>query len=67
MTGFLVDPELPDAAWAGPLGDLLVDAPLRARMSRAAREEALRWSWAASTNRLVELYGKAIAARQVDR
>ena len=66
-TGFLVDPELPDAAWAGPLGDLLVDAPLRARMSRAAREEALRWSWAASTNRLVELYGKAIAARQVAR
>ncbi|WP_165164432.1 glycosyltransferase family 4 protein [Corynebacterium qintianiae] len=63
VTGFLVDPDLPDAAWAEPLTNLLRDAGLRGTMSRAARAEAQRWSWRASTQRLVELYGVARASR----
>ena len=55
-TGFLVDPGAPDSAWAEPVARRLVDAPLRASMSRTAREEALRWSWRASTEKLVEVY-----------
>jgi len=61
-TGFLVDPDAPDSAWADPVARLLVDAPLRARMSRAAREEAERWSWRASTEKLVEVYRGAAGA-----
>lgn len=63
-TGFLVDPELPDAAWAEPIGQLLSDAALRQRMAHAAREEALRWSWRASTEALVEQYAQVIERAQ---
>lgn len=61
-TGFLVDPELPDSGFAQPLVRLLGDPALRSEMSRNAREEALRWSWRASTERLVEFYEEARAA-----
>lgn len=61
-TGFLVAPELPDSAWAERVAQLLDDAPLRARMAHAAREEAQRWSWRASTEKLVEVYRGATGA-----
>ncbi|WP_342319337.1 glycosyltransferase family 4 protein [Corynebacterium mayonis] len=61
VTGFLIDPDLPDSAWAGPLSRLLSEPHLRSTMSRAAREEARKWSWQASTQRLVELYAEAQA------
>lgn len=63
LTGFLVDPSLPDSAWAKKLEQLLVDAPLRAQMSQAARTEAKRWNWRSSTEAVVNVYKKAIAAK----
>lgn len=62
-TGFLVDPSAPDSAWAKRLEQLLVDAPLRAQMSQAARTEAKRWNWRSSTEAVVNVYKKAIAAK----
>lgn len=60
-TGFLVGAEEPARAWAARLAQLLQDTDLRARMGTAAREEAERHSWRASTETLVESYNTAIA------
>ncbi len=62
-TGFLVDPSLPDSAWAAPIERLLIDAPLHTQLSLSARTEAQRWTWRAATEELVEYYEKAIDAR----
>ncbi|WP_311357728.1 glycosyltransferase family 4 protein [Corynebacterium riegelii] len=59
-TGFLVDPALPDSAWADKLELLLSDAHLHSTMSAAAREEALKWNWRSSTEAVVEIYRKAL-------
>jgi len=66
-TGFLVDPSLPDSAWAKKLEQLLVDAPLRTQMAHAARAEAGRWNWRSSTEAVVEVYDKAIRAHERNR
>lgn len=66
-TGFLVDPSLPDAAWADKLELLLIDAPLRTRMAHAARAEAQRWNWKSSTEAVVEVYEKAIEVHEQQR
>lgn len=63
-TGFLVDPHAPDTAWAAQLELLLTDAPLRQRMSHAAREEALRWGWRNATEKVVAVYQGAVDKRQ---
>ncbi len=60
-TGRLVDPAAPDAEWAEVVGELLANPPLRARMGEAARAEAERHSWRASTEELVAAYRRAIA------
>ena len=60
-TGFLVDPALPDSAWADKLELLLIDAHLHSSMSSAARAEALKWNWRSSTEAVVEVYRKALA------
>lgn len=62
VTGFLVDPDQPDARWAQPLIQLLSQPELCERMSVAAREEALKWSWRTATQRLVEFYEVARAS-----
>ncbi|WJY97146.1 glycosyltransferase family 4 protein [Corynebacterium fournieri] len=59
-TGFLVDPAAPDAAWAEPIECLLTDADTRSRMSNAARAEALRWTWRASTETVLGYYDEVI-------
>lgn len=59
-TGFLVDPASPDTAWAAPLELLLSDARARTAFSQSARDEALRWDWANSTRRVVEIYEAAV-------
>ncbi|MHA2788502.1 glycosyltransferase family 4 protein [Corynebacterium sp. S7] len=59
-TGFLVDPAASDAEWAEPIARLLNDDALRKQMSVAAREEAERWSWRASTEQVVKYYEEAI-------
>lgn len=61
-TGFLVEPSRPDSVWAEKLGQLLTDAPMRTRMAHAARAEAQRWNWRSSTEAVIEIYEKAIAA-----
>jgi len=63
-TGFLVEPSLPDSAWAEKLEQLLIDAPLHTQMAQAARAEAERWNWRTSTEAVVEVYKKAITARR---
>ncbi|MDY5785888.1 glycosyltransferase family 1 protein [Corynebacterium sp.] len=63
-TGYLVDPDLPDSAWVDPLESVLTDPRRRDEMSRAARSEARAWTWRAATERLVELYEQAQAAKQ---
>lgn len=63
-TGYLVDPEASDAVWADQIADLLVDAPLRARMGHAARVEAERHGWPAATAALVDYYQLAIDGHQ---
>lgn len=55
-TGFLVDKEAAPAQWAEVFAQLLIDAPRRHAMRTAARAEAQRWSWRASTETLVEYY-----------
>ncbi|STC70011.1 glycosyltransferase [Corynebacterium pilosum] len=59
-TGFLVDPEAPDSVWADRLAQVLNDESLRRRLGANAREEAERWSWRASTEKVVEYYQEAI-------
>ncbi|SDS27204.1 glycosyltransferase family 4 protein [Corynebacterium timonense] len=61
-TGFLVDPQLPDSAWAERVVTLLREPDTRERMAAAARQEAQRWSWRASTEKLVEVYEAAVAS-----
>ncbi|WP_175935365.1 glycosyltransferase family 1 protein [Corynebacterium sp. Marseille-P4321] len=60
-TGFLVDPDLPDSAWAAPIEQLLIDAALHTSTSKAARAEAQRWTWKASSEAVVGFYEEAIA------
>lgn len=59
-TGILVDADATPAEWADAFARLLIDAPLRRRMSLAARQEAEQWSWRAATETLVEFYGECI-------
>ncbi|WIM68458.1 glycosyltransferase family 1 protein [Corynebacterium breve] len=59
-TGYLVDPDDSDALWAKQLAQVLNDDPLRRSMSAAARAEAERWSWRASTEQVVKYYEEAI-------
>ena len=59
-TGFLVNPDAPDAAWADPIARLLTDADTHTRMARAARMEAERWTWRASTETVVGYYEDVI-------
>ncbi|WP_394282402.1 glycosyltransferase family 4 protein [Corynebacterium sp.] len=59
-TGFLVDPEAPDSVWADRLAQVLNDDDLRRRLGANAREEAERWSWRASTEKVVEYYQESI-------
>ncbi|KAA9393967.1 glycosyltransferase family 1 protein [Kocuria coralli] len=58
-TGFLVEPGSADDL-TRRLGELVDDPQLRARMAAAARQEALRHSWRASTDKLVEYYRLAL-------
>ncbi|SES00152.1 glycosyltransferase family 4 protein [Corynebacterium cystitidis] len=58
-TGFLVDPQAPDSVWAECLAQVLNDDGLR-RLGANARAEAERWSWRASTEKVVEYYQEAI-------
>lgn len=59
-TGFLVNPDAPDAAWADPIARLLTDPDTHAGMARAARMEAERWTWRASTETVVGYYDEVI-------
>ncbi|WP_257158851.1 glycosyltransferase family 4 protein [Corynebacterium cystitidis] len=59
-TGFLVDPQAPDSVWAERLAQVLNDDGLRRRLGANARAEAERWSWRASTEKVVEYYQEAI-------
>lgn len=61
-TGYLVDPADGDESWAQRLATLLADRQLRTGMGAAARAEAERHSWRASTESLVEAYEHAIVA-----
>lgn len=59
-TGVLVDADATPEEWADAFARLLIDAPLRRRMSLAARQEAEQWSWRAATETLVEFYADCI-------
>ena len=59
-TGFLVDPELADSAWAAPIEQLLIDDALRHATSQAARAEAERWTWRASSETVLGYYEEVI-------
>ena len=59
-TGFLVNPDAPDAAWADPIVRLITDADTHADMARAARAEAERWTWRASTETVLGYYEEVI-------
>lgn len=59
-TGFLVDPALPDSAWAAPIEQLLIDDALRHATSQAARAEAERWTWRASSETVLGYYEEVI-------
>lgn len=62
VTGRLIEPELPDAAWAAAIADLLTDPTARAEMGAAARAEAEKYSWRESTMSLISAYEDAVAA-----
>jgi glycosyltransferase involved in cell wall biosynthesis len=55
------------AALADGLARLLADAGLRARLARGARATALRLSWAAACEPVIEAYRAALAERQAER
>lgn len=59
VTGLLVDPQASDTAWARAVSSLLSDPARRGEMARAARTEACKWSWAASSQAVVEIYEQA--------
>ena len=59
-TGFLVDPELADSAWAAPIEQLLIDDALRHATSQAARAEAEKFSWENASDDLLRYYEMAI-------
>lgn len=59
-TGFLVDPEGSDEVWAQRIAQVLDDEHLRKRLGANAREEAERWSWRASTEKVVDYYQESI-------
>ncbi|ROZ61770.1 glycosyltransferase family 1 protein [Kocuria soli] len=59
VTGFLAEPGDADD-FTRRLQDLVENPQLRSSMGAAARQEALRYSWRASTNRLVEFYELAV-------
>ncbi len=62
VTGRLIEPELPDAAWAAAIAALLTDPTARAEMGAAARAEAEKYSWRESTMSLISAYEDAVAA-----
>lgn len=47
------------AQWAGALGSLLLDSERRARMAKAATEQAARFSWQHTTEALLDSYAQA--------
>nr|WP_280842310.1 glycosyltransferase [Kocuria subflava] len=63
QTGFLVEPGNPQDLTAR-LAQLIEDPELRARMGAAARAEAVKHSWDASTRKLVDYYELAIERHQ---
>lgn len=59
-TGILVDPAAPDAAWADQIVRLLQDEAARDQLASAARAEAQRWTWRASSEQVVAYYDEVI-------
>lgn len=59
-TGVLLESDEP-AVWAAAIERVLGDAALAQRMGEAARAHALRHSWQASTERLLEVYRELLA------
>ncbi|MDI6023525.1 glycosyltransferase [Leucobacter sp. UT-8R-CII-1-4] len=59
-TGVLLESDEPEV-WASEIERLLADTELAAQMGKAAREHALRHSWQASTERLLEVYRELLA------
>ena len=59
-TGILVDPAAPDAAWADQIVRLLQDEAARDQLASAARAEAERWTWRASSEQVVAYYDEVI-------
>lgn len=62
-TGLLVDGHEP-TAWADALERLLIDDQLRITMGRTATAHAAKFSWAASAQRLVEVYDATLSGFQ---
>ncbi len=50
--------------WTDAVESLLRDRPRRLELGRQAVEHASRYGWAATTDRLVEVYRQAIRGRQ---
>lgn len=61
-TGILVEPGSAEALAAG-IRRISRDADLAERLTTAGRQEAERWSWTASAERLVEFYRQALRLR----
>lgn len=59
-TGILVDPEAPDEAWADQIVQLLQDDALHDHLASAARAEAERWTWRASSEQVLAYYDEVI-------
>ena len=59
-TGILVDPDAPETTWADEIARVLQDDALRTRLSTAARAEAQRWTWRASSEQVVDYYDEVI-------
>ena len=59
-TGLLVDGH-GSAAWADALELLLADDSLRITMGRTATGHAAKFSWAASAQRLIEVYEETLS------
>ena len=59
-TGILVDPDSPDAVWAEEIVRVLRDDAAHDRLAAAARAEAKRWTWRASSEQVVAYYEEVI-------
>lgn len=59
-TGILVDPDSPDAVWAEEIVRVLRDDATHDRLAAAARAEAKRWTWRASSEQVVTYYEEVI-------